>query len=163
MPIHPWPHILKRLRKGQCLLGLDVGSKTIGVAVSDPAFFLSSPLTTIMRTKVSADCMALARLAAEREAGGFLIGLPLDEEGSKGASAQRMEQFARQMCEAKDAFPEEPHISFYDERFSTARAEDFLIKDVDMGRKRRDEVIDKMAAQFILQDALDALKDKNRT
>lgn len=160
MPIHPWPHLLKRLKKGQCLLGLDVGSKTIGLAISDPSFLIASPLETIARSKVSREMDELSALAGLRGVGGFIIGLPLGQNGERGESARRSELFAQQMIEAKIAFAEEPHISFYDERFSTQRAEHFLIEELDLSRKRRDAVIDKMAAQIILQDALDSLKTK---
>lgn len=156
MPLHPWPHLVKRLKKGQCLLGLDVGSKTIGVAISDPALKMAMPLETIMRSKVSTDLKALANLAGQRQAGGFVLGLPLNEDGGRGDAARKADVFAKQMMEAKDVFGGEPHISFFDERFSTQRAEEFLINDVDMSRTRRDDVIDKMAARIILQDALDA-------
>lgn len=156
MPIHPWPHLVKRLKKGQCLLGLDVGSKTIGVAISDPELKMAMPLETVTRSKVSADMKALAALASQRQVGGFVLGLPLDEKGTRGMAARKADMFAKQMMEAKDTFGTEPHISFFDERFSTQRAEEFLINDVDMSRKRRDDVIDKMAARIILQDALDA-------
>jgi putative Holliday junction resolvase len=156
MSIHPWPHLLKRVKKGQCLLGLDVGSKTIGVAVSDPQFKLSSPLLTVQRKKVSDDIAELAKLAMERDCGGFVIGLPLNMDDSEGASAKKVKQFATQILEAKDKFPSEPQISFYDERLSTSMMQDFLTEEVGLRHKRRAEIIDKMAAHIILQSALDS-------
>ncbi len=155
MSIHPWPHLLKRLKKGQCLLGLDVGSKTIGVAVSDPHFKQSSPLLTIERQKVSSDIAKLAELASARDCGGFVIGLPLNMDDSEGAAAKKVKTFAAQLLEAKAAFTSEPQISFFDERLSTSAMQDFLTEQTELGHKRRDAIIDKLAAHHILQSALD--------
>lgn len=155
MSIHPWPHLLKRLKKGQCLLGLDVGSKTIGVAVSDPAFTQSSPLLTIERQKVSTDIATLAELAKERNCGGFIIGLPLNMDDSEGMAAKKVRAFAAQILEAKTTFTSEPHISFFDERLSTSVMQDFLTEQTDLRHKRRSEIIDKLAAHHILQSALE--------
>jgi putative Holliday junction resolvase len=158
MSIHPWPHLAGRLKKGQVLLGLDVGAKTIGVAVSDPGLRVATPMTTLRRGgKVSLDLRELARLAGEREAGGFVIGLPLLENGTEGGAAGKIRLFAKQMLEAKDVFGQEPQISFFDERFSTAAMESFLIEEADVRREKRKQVIDKLAAQVILQAALDRL------
>lgn len=155
MSIHPWPHILKRLKKGQCLLGLDVGSKTIGVAVCDPGFAQSSPLLTIKRGKLADDIAALAKLVSERNAGGLVIGLPLNMDETEGVMAQKVRTFAAQLLEAKKVFAAEPQISFYDERLSTSTMRDFLSDEVKLRHKRRDAVIDKLAAHHILQSALD--------
>lgn len=155
MSIHPWPHILKRVKKGQCLFGLDVGSKTIGIAISDPGFKQSMPLLTIQRKKVTTDISELARLAAERDCGGFVIGLPLNMDGSQGASARKVHAFARQILETENMFAQEPHISFMDERLSTSTMQDFLTEEAKLRHKRRSEVIDKLAAHSILQSALD--------
>lgn len=157
MSIHPWPHLAKRLKKGQGLLGLDVGTKTIGVAVSDPALRVSSPLATLKRRKVSLDMKELARLALERGTGGFVIGLPLLESGAEGSSAFKIRLFAKQMLEAAGVFDKEPQISFYDERFSTAAMQSFLTEEANLSREKRARVIDKMAAHVILQGALDHL------
>lgn len=137
-------------------MGLDVGTKTIGVAISDPLLRQSSPLLTITRRKVSLDMAELAKLAAERQAVGFVIGLPLNMNGSEGPMVAKVRLFARQMLEASALFAAEPQISFYDERLSTAAMEDFLIE-ANVSRKRRDGVIDKLAAHTILQAALDSL------
>lgn len=158
MAIHPWPHLLKRIKKGQALLGLDVGTKTIGVAISDPGFTLASPLLTLARKKTSEDMKALAALVAERGIGGIVLGLPLNMDGSEGEMAKKMRLFAKHMLEAKDSFAKPPEISFFDERLSTAAMQRFLIEEVDMNRKRRGEVIDKLAAAHILQAALDTLR-----
>jgi len=158
MAIHPWPHLLKRVKKGHALLGLDVGSKTIGVAISDPFFSLASPLVTLHRKKMLQDIAALAELAANRAIGGFVIGLPLHMDGSEGDMAGKIRHFAQQMLEHHAHFAKPPEISFYDERLTTQAMQRFLIEEVDMNRKRRSEVIDKLAAARILQSALDTLR-----
>ena len=160
MSIHPWPQLLQRVKKGQCLLGLDVGSKTIGVAVSDPEFKQSSPLLTIQRKKVSQDIAELAALATARNCGGFVIGLPLMMDGGEGAMVKKVKLFATQMLEAKNVFGNEPHISFYDERLSTSTMQDFLTQETDLGHHRREAIIDKLAAHVILQTALDDFYNK---
>jgi putative Holliday junction resolvase len=158
MSIHPWPHLLKRLKKGQCLLGLDVGSTTIGVAVSDAAHKVATPLLTLPRHKVSADMQSLAELALKREAGGFIIGLPYNMDGSEGASAKRSRLFAQQMLENAGLFGAEPQISFFDERLSTSVMQDFLSEEIKMKQADQKKVIDKLAAQIILQSALDTAR-----
>jgi putative holliday junction resolvase len=160
MSIHPWPHLLKRVRKGQCLLGLDVGTTTIGVAVSDPEFRQSSPLLTIQRSKLSRDIAELATITTERNAGGFVIGLPLNMDDSVGAMAKKVQLFGNQLLEAKESFASEPQISFYDERLSTSTMQDFLTEEIKLRHKRREQVIDKLAAHSILQSALDAYHKK---
>jgi putative holliday junction resolvase len=160
MSIHPWPHLLQRVKKGRCLLGLDVGSKTIGVAVCDPAFGQSSPLLTIARKKIGLDIAALAKLATQREVGGFVIGLPLNMDGSEGKMVAKVKLFAKQMLEAKELFESEPQISFFDERLSTFVMDDFLVNEMGFNGKRRDAMIDKLAAHTILQAALDTYNKK---
>ena len=155
MPVHPWPHLLKRLKKGLVVLGLDVGSTTIGIAISDPDFRQATPLTTLARKKTSEDLKTLATLCREREVGGFVIGLPLHMNGDMSDSARKAQQFAKAMQDHAALFGRNPEISFFDERLTTAAAERFLIREADVTRKRRDEVIDKLAAQMILQAALD--------
>ena len=145
------------LRKNACLLGLDYGSKVIGVAVSDPGLSVASPLTSIERTKFPADTAALAAIVAERNIGGFVVGLPKNMDGSEGPSAQAVRAFVRNLSE-KTKLPDLP-VVFWDERLSTAAIERFLVED-DMSRKRRDSVVDKMAAAYILQGALDAIRHK---
>jgi putative holliday junction resolvase len=145
------------LRKNACLLGLDYGSKVIGVAVSDPSLSVASPLTSVERTKFTADAAAIAAIVAERNIGGFVVGLPKNMDGSEGPSAQAARAFVRNLSE-KGKLPDMP-VVFWDERFSTAAVERFLVED-DMSRKRRDSVVDKMAAAYILQGALDAIRHK---
>ena len=146
-------HQLKAgLGPGQCLLGLDLGSKTIGIAVADPAGVIASPLTTIRRSKFTKDAEALKAIIDERQAGGLLLGLPISMDGSEGPRCQATRQFAENLLGRFEIA-----IAFWDERLSTAAVERLLIKEADMNRKRRAEVIDKMAAAYILQGALDSL------
>ncbi|EWY41884.1 Holliday junction resolvase [Skermanella stibiiresistens SB22] len=142
--------------RGKRLLGLDTGSKTIGMAISDPGFSVASPIGTIKRTKFTADARELARYIKDREVGAVVIGLPVNMDGSEGPAAERARQFAASMIEHKDLLGGELDIAFWDERLSTSAVQRMMI-DADMTRKRRAEVVDKMAAAYILQGALDAL------
>jgi putative holliday junction resolvase len=154
MSLHSWPQILKRLKKGSPLFGLDVGRKTIGIAISDPFWKQASPLTTIRRKKWPDDLAALAEIANERGVRGMVVGLPLNMDGSEGEMAAMIRLFAKQLLEKKSLFAGEPELAFYDERLTSAVVERFLIKS-DVSRARRKQVIDKLAAQAILQGALD--------
>ena len=133
------------------LLGLDLGTKTIGVAASDPDRKLAAGVETIARTTFSADAKRLLALAAERSVIGFVLGLPVNMDGSEGPRAQSTRAFARNF-EKLTPLP----IALWDERLSTAAVERELIA-VDMSRARRAEVIDQHAAAYILQGALDRL------
>jgi len=136
------------------LLGLDLGEKTIGLAISDRDRSLASPLKTLRRGKFRKDAEALAATIAEREVAGLVLGLPVNMDGSEGPRCQSTRQFARNLeMEAGIALP----VAFWDERLSTAAVERFLIDEADMTRARRAAVVDKMAAAYILQGALDAL------
>jgi putative holliday junction resolvase len=133
------------------LLGLDLGTKTIGVAASDPDRRLATPVETIRRTNFTADAARLLHLATERNAVGFVLGLPINMDGSEGPRAQSTRAFARNLA-SRTELP----IALWDERLSTAAVERELIS-TDTSRKRRAEVIDQQAAIFILQGALDRL------
>ncbi len=147
------------LHKNQCLLGLDYGSKVIGVAVSDPNLRIASPIGSITRKKFPLDAAALVSLLRDREIGGFVVGLPKNMDGTEGATAQAARAFIRNLSQ-KGILPNpDLPVVFWDERLSTAAVERFLISD-DMSRKRRDAVVDKMAAAYILQGALDAIQNK---
>lgn len=136
------------------LLGLDLGEKTIGLAISDRDRSLASPLETLRRGKFRLDAEALAAIIAEREVAGLVLGLPVNMDGSEGPRCQSTRQFARNLeTEAGMILP----VVFWDERLSTAAVERLLIDEADMTRARRAEVVDKMAAAYILQGALDAL------
>ena len=136
------------------LLGLDVGSKTIGLAISDSARIVASSIKTIRRTKFSKDVLILQQAATERDAAGLILGLPLSMDGTEGPACQSVRQFAENVNGAFDT-----HISFWDERLSTSAVERFLVKEADMSRGRRAKVVDKMAATYILQGALDSLTE----
>ncbi|RDV01795.1 Holliday junction resolvase RuvX [Undibacter mobilis] len=133
------------------LLGLDLGTKTIGVAVSDPDRKLATGVETIARKQFTADAKRLLALATERNATGLVLGLPINMDGSEGPRAQSTRAFARNLAKLTQL-----PIAFWDERLSTAAVERGLIE-ADMRRERRAEVIDQHAAMFILQGALDRL------
>lgn len=133
------------------LLGLDLGTKTIGVAVSDPARRLATGIETIARKAFTADAGRVLKLAAEWSAVGFVLGLPINMDGSEGPRAQSTRAFARNLSRLTEL-----PIAFWDERLSTAAVERDLIA-ADMSRARRAAVIDQHAAAFILQGALDRL------
>ncbi len=134
------------------LLGLDVGTKTIGLALSDVTRSIATPYETIRRTKFTQDAKTLAEIAAKMEVGGLVIGLPVNLDGTEGPRAQSTRAFARNLAKHIDL-----PMAFWDERLSTAAVERHLIE-ADATRKRRAEVIDRMAAAYILQGALDRLK-----
>jgi putative Holliday junction resolvase len=136
------------------LIGLDLGTKTIGVAVSDPDRRLATGVTTIQRKAFKADAARLIDIGTERAAVGFVLGLPINMDGSEGPRAQSTRAFARNFA-GLTAFA----IALWDERLSTAAVERELIG-MDMSRARRAEVIDEHAAIFILQGALDRLSNK---
>lgn len=145
------PELSQALQRDERLLGLDVGTKTIGLALSDVTRRIATPLETIRRTKFSADAARLLAIASEQEVGGLVIGLPVNLDGSEGPRAQSTRAFVRNLAPLTDL-----PMAFWDERLSTAAAERALIE-ADASRKRRAELIDKMAAAYILQGALDRL------
>lgn len=134
------------------VIGLDLGSKTIGIAISDITRRIASPIETIARKKFTEDAKRLLAIAAERQAGLFVLGLPLNMDGSEGPRVQSTRAFARNLGKLT-SLP----IVFWDERLSTAAVERMLI-DADTSRARRAEIVDKLAATYILQSALDSLK-----
>ncbi len=134
------------------LAGLDLGTKTIGVAVSDGFRSVATPLRTVKRTKFGQDAAALLAICAERTIAGLVLGLPLNMDGTEGPRCQSTRAFARNL-ERLTALP----IAFWDERLSTVAAERALLE-ADTSRRRRAEVIDHVAASYILQGALDRLK-----
>ena len=139
------------------LMGLDLGTKTIGVAVSDSMHSIATPVTTIERKKFSKDIEALSKIIKEFEIGGYILGLPLNMDGSEGGRCDATRSFADEMRQRPETFGNNPFIALYDERLSTSAVEDFLVNDVDMSRTKRKQVVDKLAAQIILQGALDYL------
>ena len=137
---------------GLRLLGLDLGEKTIGLALSDTLLTIATPLETLKRGKFSADAQILGALIAKQGVGGLVVGLPLNMDGSDGPSAQSARAFGRNFAAQSDL-----PIAFWDERLSTSAVTRTLIE-ADTSRKRRAEVVDKMAAAYILQGALDRLR-----
>jgi putative holliday junction resolvase len=146
------PSDLKRLLKpGERLIGLDVGTKTIGMALSDTTLLVATPFDTIRRTRFQADAARLVAEVARHKVGGIVVGLPVSLDGSEGPRAQSVRQFARNLLERLDL-----PLAFWDERLSTAAVERGMIE-ADLSRKRRAEIIDKVAAAYILQGLLDRI------
>lgn len=135
------------------LAGLDLGTKTIGVSVSDSGHMIATPLETIKRTKFQADAKRLLEITAHRQIGGLVLGLPRNMDGSEGPRAQATRAFARNMTRLTDL-----PITYWDERLSTVAAERALLE-ADISRKRRAEVIDHVAAGVILQGLLDRMRN----
>ncbi len=133
------------------LLGLDLGSKTIGLALSDLGWMIASGFDTIKRKKFSHDAAQLMDICQEHDVGALVLGLPLNMDGSEGPRCQATRAFARNLAKLTDL-----PMSFWDERLSTAAATRTLLE-ADSSRKRRGEVIDKMAATLILQGVLDRI------
>ncbi|WP_371056553.1 Holliday junction resolvase RuvX [Rhodosalinus sp. K401] len=140
------------LPPGRAVAGLDLGEKTLGVAVSDRGLAVATPLRTIRRSKFTADAVSLFSILDEREIGGIVLGLPRNMDGSEGPRAQSTRAFARNLARLRDS-----PIVFWDERLSTVAAERALLE-ADATRKRRAEVIDHVAASYILQGALDRIR-----
>src|SRR5215468_1277831 len=147
----PLPDLAPLLPARGALIGLDLGTKTIGVATSDPDRRLATAVETVARTTFTADAKRLLTLAAERSAAGFVLGLPINMDGSEGPRAQSTRSFARNLARLTEA-----PIALWDERLSTAAVERDLIA-ADVSRAKRAAVIDQHAAAFILQGALDRL------
>lgn len=139
------------LPRMQALMGLDLGTKTIGVAVSDSFQSVATPLETVKRKKFGTDAARLLEIIEHRSVGGIILGLPLNMDGSEGPRAQSTRAFARNLSKLTPL-----PIGFWDERLSTVAAERALLE-ADTTRKRRSEVIDHVAASFILQGVLDRL------
>ncbi|MFC2967820.1 Holliday junction resolvase RuvX [Acidimangrovimonas pyrenivorans] len=137
----------------RALAGLDFGEKTIGVAVSDRLRSVATPLETIRRKKFTLDAEALLAIVEAREIGGLVLGLPRNMDGTEGPRCQSTRAFARNLSRLTDL-----PITFWDERLSTVAAERALLE-ADTSRKRRNEVIDHVAAGYILQGALDRLRN----
>ena len=150
-PDIPIEALAERLRPRMRLAGLDLGSKTIGIALSDPGLKIATPFFTIRREKFSKDAEALLALCAREKVGGLVLGLPVNMNGTEGPHAQATRAFLRNLA----ALTELP-VTLWDERLSTAAAERAMIE-ADMSRKKRAEKIDAAAAAFILQGALDRI------
>ena len=140
------------LPRYSALIGLDLDEKTIGVAVSDVTRMVASPLELIRKTKFTAEANRLFALIDEREVGAIVIGLPVNMDGTEGTRCQSNRAFARNLLRLRDI-----PIAFWDERLSTMAVNRVLVEEADVTRARRAELVDKMAAAWILQGALDRL------
>ena len=146
---------LTDLPRGAPLLGLDLGEKTIGVAVSDATQSIASPLELIRKTRFTDEAAALFRLMEGRAVQGIVIGLPRNMDGTEGPRAQSNRAFARNLLRLREGLP----IAFWDERMSTMAVNRMLIDEMDVTRARRAVVVDRAAAAWILQGALDRLRN----
>lgn len=135
------------------VVGLDLGEKTVGVAVSDLTRMIASPLALIRRTKFTSDAERLFALMRERGAAGIVIGLPVNMDGTEGPRCQSVRAFGRNLLRLRNDLV----IAFWDERLSSAAVNRMLIDEADVTRARRSDLVDKMAAAYILQGALDRL------
>jgi putative Holliday junction resolvase len=149
----PSTYELAALPSAGKLLGLDLGAKTIGVAISDAVRYSATPLETIARTKFTADAARIATLIGENNAVGIVLGLPLNMDGSEGPRAQSTRAFARNLAPKVDV-----PIVFWDERLSTSAVERMMVEEANLRREKRAEVVDKLAASYILQGALERLR-----
>jgi len=134
------------------LMGLDLGEKTIGIAVGDPGHMIATPITTIRRSKFADDAKTLLKLVDERQVAGLVIGLPLNMDGSEGPRCQSVRQFASNLAKLRDM-----PMAFWDERLSTVAVTRDMIS-ADLSRAKRARIVDQSAAAFILQGAFDRLQ-----
>ena len=152
MPLVEPADLPAHLEPRQRLLGLDLGTKTIGLAISDPGHIVASPLETIRRKKFTADADKLFALVDEHGVGGLILGLPRNMDGSEGPRCQSTRQFAANLMNKRDI-----PIAFWDERLSTAAVQRAMVSEGDVRRAKRAEIVDQVAAGYILQGYLDSL------
>jgi putative Holliday junction resolvase len=158
MPVLDVDAFAAALPYGAPVVGLDLGEKTIGVAVSDATRTVASPLSLVRKTKFTEDVEAIVALMKSRHAAGLVIGLPINMDGTEGARCQSNRAFARNLARLDpDRWGQTP-ILFWDERLSTAAVDRMLIQEHDVTRARRAELVDKVAAAWILQGALERLR-----
>jgi putative Holliday junction resolvase len=151
MPICNPSDLKGLIKKGERLLGLDVGTKTIGMALSDTTLMVATPFDTVRRTRFRDDVQRLVAEIVKHGVGGIVVGLPISMAGGESPRTQGVRQFAENLLEHVDK-----PVAFWDERLSTAAVERQMIE-ADLSRKRRAEIIDKVAAAYILQGLLDRL------
>lgn len=156
MPLLPVDELLRELPRGRTLAGIDLGTKTIGLAVSDRSLAFAHPRPVIIRKKFSLDAEKLLAAVRGENAGGIVVGLPVNMDGSEGPRAQASRAFVRNMERLTDL-----PFAFWDERLSTVAADRALIE-MDVSRKKRETRIDSAAAAFILQGVLDRLQALGR-
>lgn len=143
----------QQLKPYRAILGFDYGSKRLGVAVSDLLWTIASPQKTIFRSTIEEDLKRIKQLIEEKEVGGIIYGLPLQMNGEEGEIAEEVRKFANIVFENTNL-----PFAFWDERLSSKAMENFLIKEVDMSRKKRKNILDSSSAGYILQGVLDALR-----
>ena len=152
MAIRKLAELTDRLARGRPLLGLDLGAKTIGLALSDSTLLIATPLSTIKRSKFTRDAENLATVIGEHGIGGLIIGLPINMDGAEGPKCQSVRQFAANLLGRMDI-----EIAFWDERLSTVAVTRTMIE-ADISRAKQKQAVDKMAAAYILQGALDFIR-----
>jgi putative Holliday junction resolvase len=145
--------ISAKLARNQTILGLDLGTRTIGLALSDAGRMIASPLLTLARRKFTQDMAELDALITKHNVGALVIGLPVEMSGDEGPRAQSARSFAAEVLKRRDL-----PIAFWDERLSTAAVQRMMTDEMDLSRRRRGELVDKLAASYILQGALDAMR-----
>lgn len=143
----------QRLKPYKSIIGFDYGTKRLGIAVSDLLLMVATPYKILQRREESKDIEEILAIIQEKEACGLVFGLPLQMDGTEGETAKKVREFAARI-EAASGLP----VTFWDERLSSRAMENFLIKEADLSRKRRKEVLDSSAASYILQGFLDALR-----
>jgi putative Holliday junction resolvase len=151
MPLLPLPALRALLTKDQRLIGIDPGSKTIGLALTDVRLTLASPFGSLKRARLKANAAEILVIARKENAGGLVVGLPLSMDGTAGPAAQAARDWAQALSEAT-GLP----AALFDERMSSAAANRFLITEADVSRRKRAESVDRLAASWMLQAALDA-------
>ncbi len=156
--------IARNIPKGKSLLGIDVGKKTLGLAVSDENHRVATPLRTIGRTKFTRDVKVLADIVQDYEVHGFVLGLPLNMDGSEGPRCQSVRDFAAELVKYREVVGMRPWIALWDERLSTVSVEYFVDKSVGIKRSsaKKRGITDKLAAQLILRGALDFMNGESQ-
>ena len=152
MPIVSIQKIKTNCPPGSRLIGIDLGSKTIGLSLSDMGLMIASPYRTLKKGKFSKDAEILKKIITDENVSGLILGLPLNMDGEEGPRCQATRQFADNLLNVARL---ETDIAFWDERLSTSAVNRMLVDQIDMTRGRRAEVVDKLAATYILQGALD--------
>lgn len=151
MPLISLPELRAAQTKNQRLIGIDPGAKTIGLALTDVGLTLASPFGSLKRRKLKDNAMEIMTVALKENAGGLVVGLPLSMDGTLGPAAQSARDWALALAEVS-GLP----TSMFDERLSSAAANRFLIEEADLSHKKRAEAVDRFAASWMLQAALDA-------
>lgn len=157
MPIITLPQLKSALPRAKRLMGIDHSKVVLGLALSNPDLTIATPLAAIARTKFKEDVVQLAKICREYDVAGFVIGLPLNMDGSEGPRTESVRHFSDNLMAAETALGFAPLIAFFDERLSTHAAEDFLHETAKLSRDKSKGTVDKIAAQMILQAALDRL------